>query len=336
MNVRAIGIWGLAITAALLCRPAPAEPPARQGAAASQPGRPGRLGAAPPGTHGVPGTPPTLRPEEIERRISAEEREKLGLPEPDWVAKYGKVHPDVRAILETGQMPWKRFKGWEPIGFEGTAYVAVYLRREKKDGETPTAMRGDVKRLQTLVLTHLLASEFYVWYEFESTPGILGFVTAAGLERLTKDPDVTAVALDDRPPPERPTPIISDDLPPATAGDPATQPAHGRFWGSGGKVEADVYRALALHHRVYVTSAIDQAAIEDEDERMPGWARQVEDAVLSRLTANEFWVWSRTGIHSRGGPRIRGLVNAKGLQKLVSCPELTAVALNRRLEGAPR
>lgn len=107
-GVRALVVVALVVAVVIVAR-------------AGDPGTPQRKGAAPPGTHGLRGKPPVLRPEQIEKQISRAEREVLGLARPSWVAPHGKVHPDVRAILETGEMPWLRFKGWHRTGFERTA-----------------------------------------------------------------------------------------------------------------------------------------------------------------------------------------------------------------------
>ncbi|MFH1418490.1 MAG: hypothetical protein ABII12_09440, partial [Planctomycetota bacterium] len=169
-------------------------------APSTQPGR-DRPGAAPPGTHGVPGLPPVLRPEEIEKRIPAEEREALGLDEPTWLAR-GKVHPDVRAILETGEMPWLRFRGYVVEPIHGTAYVAVYLRHEQQGDRTSKENQAAIKKLQSRVLSRLTAAEFSTFYAFKNRAALLGFVSKDGLTKLENDADVIAIGLDDKPLPE--------------------------------------------------------------------------------------------------------------------------------------
>ncbi|MFH1745954.1 MAG: hypothetical protein ABIG44_02805 [Planctomycetota bacterium] len=275
-----------------------------------------RPGAAPPGTHGVPGNPPGLRPEEIEKRISPEEREKLGLPEPTWVARHGKVHPDVRAVLETGQMPWLRFKGWSPIGFEGTAYVAVYLRHEPQDKQSSLEKQVAIKEVQKRVLSKLTAAEFSTVYIFKNTASILGYVNSAGLAKLAADQDVIAVGLDDTPLPEDPPQAMGNE--------------YSRGWR--GKVEIGVYEALEKSPDGYVYVIVGARVpqgpgpFDEAYEAMKSETRQLQDRILSALNADEFRLRGRP---LSGGPL--GYANAAGLAKLTKHLDVNGIGLNQAI-----
>ena len=275
-----------------------------------------RLGAAPPGTHGVPGDPPHLRPEEIENRISPEERERLGLPEPTWVAQHGKVHPDVRAVLETGQMPWLRFKGWAPMGFEGTAYVAVHLRHERKGKHSSKESQATLKEVQRRILSKLTAAEFSVVHIFKSTAGILGYVNSEGLAKLAQDPYVLAVTLDEQPVPEDPPPVRRG-------------PGERR-----GKVNVNVYKALerATGGYVFILVTLERVQHEAVWDRQVAAVQAVYERVLSGLSADEFMV----RVRARGFPSMHGHASAAGLRKLANNPDVVLVALPRPLIPVPR
>lgn len=275
-----------------------------------------RPGAAPPGTHGVPGTPPILRPEQIEKRIPPEEREKLGLPEAAWVAQHGKVHPDVRTVLETGQMPWLRFKGWEPIGFAGTAYVAIYLRDAPRHDAAAEEHGTAVKEIQARVLSRLTAANFAAVFLFGKTAGMLGYVDAEGLAKLAKDPDVLAVGLDDCPVPEWP-PAPKRQPPPKS---PPRGPVERR-----GKVELSVYEALeqSADGYVEVTVSVPHVPLGPDFTWTAFDAREAErrkaqDRVLMSLTAGEFRLKARSSF-------LDGWINASGLSKVADNADVRAV-----------
>ena len=259
--------------------------------------------------------PPGLRPEEIEQRISPEERERLGLPEPTWVAQHGKVHPDVRVVLETGQMPWLRFKGWWLSGFEGTSYVAVYLRHEPHGKPTSVENRAAIKQVQTRVLSRLTAVEFSVVHMFKSTAGILGYVNIAGLAKLAADKDVIAVGLDDQPLPKDPPPAMGHEY------------ARGRR----GKVVAGAYEALEKSTDGYVSVVIVGARVPlgpgpfaEAYAAQKAEQRKLQDRVLATLTAEEFRVRTR-------GAVLAGYANAAGLAKLANHPDVNHIRLREAI-----
>ena len=292
------------------------------GGATSEPAARGRPGAAPPGTHGVPGTPPHLRPDQIEKRISPDERERLGLAERTWVAQHGKVHPDVRDVLQTGEMPWLRFKGWAPIGFEGTAYVAVYLRDEQRGRADSPENQAAIKGLQARVLSRLTAAEFSVVYTFRNTAGVLGYVSSEGLGKLVKDQDVVAVGLDDKPLAEDPPRAVHEPGPPPKRGE-RPRPTE---WV--GKIEAQVYKALEKDASGYVFvivgvpgAGVGSGPFEQTYDARQGERRAAQDRVLSALTAEEFRARTR-------GAVLTGYASAGGLKKLAEHPDVVAVGLD--------
>jgi hypothetical protein len=252
----------------------------------------------------------------IEEIVPPERREKLGLDNAGWTQEHGKVHPDVYKALEKAEKVRKR--GWpDPVGFAGTVYVQVHLGYEQKGKRNSAENKAAIRQLQRKVLSQISAADFYVEYPFETLPGILGYVTRAGLEKLESHPDVVAVCLDQKPFPKRPPHVYAEDLPPLAPGDPSTQPAQGRFWGSGGKVEKEVYQVLGTQERVFVLVGL----VHNPDRQEGGDRKQIGDRVLSVLTAEEFWLSSRTD-HS-----LHGRVTRSGLQKLDEHPEVYHVRI---------
>lgn len=291
--------------------------------------------------HVLAARPPEVDPNELGTRyaksraefVPPEEREALGLDDTKWTKQHGKVHPDVYAALDKAEKvtePWR-----DPAGLSGTAYVQVQLKYARQDKPGSAADRAAIKRLEDKLLSGLTSAEFYVEYPMQTAPGVLGYATRAGIEKLKSATDVTAICLDERPFPERPNPVTRDDLPAARAGDPATQPAQGRFWGNGGKVEADVYRALALHERVFVMVSLREATADERLADQVGKGRAIEEPVLKALSAREFWLQYRTAIRSSSGPLLMGEVTKEGLEKLVARPEVDGIGLTQRFVIAP-
>ncbi len=310
MNVRAVGIWGLAIVTAVLGAPAPAQPPARRDPA------PGPSREMDPN---VIGTRYAQSEKEI---VPPEEREKLGLDDASWTKRYGKVHPDVYAALEKAEKvrePWL-----DPVGFAGTVYVQVQLKQEQKGKTDSAENKAAIKQLERNVLGQVTAAQFYVVYPFQSAPAILGYASRAALEKLGSDADVVAIRLDDKAFPRHSAPVTKADLPAGKSGEPSTGPAQGRTRESGGKVETDVYRALAACERVFVIVNLkDTRTHEPLTKERDEENRNIQDWVLSALTAEEFWLTSRAPY-----PTVDGLVNAQGLSKLANDPAVEGVGLS--------
>lgn len=259
------------------------------------------------------------QPGEIRQVVPPEEREVLGLMETAWTRIHGKIHPDVYAILETDDRPWPR-----PVGYEGTVYAEVHLRHEPKGKIDSLENQAAIHELQGRILSQLTAAEFYVEYPFRTHPGILGYVNRAGLEKLKAIPDVTAVCLDDKPFPQRPERVFKEDLPPLEPDDPSIQRAGGRFFGSGGKAEIEVWQALGLHERVFVMVQLTfTRADEPLGTELSAHISDVETRVQSVLTAHEFWVQGRT----TSFPRLHGLVNVEGLRKLENHPDVQRIGM---------
>ncbi len=257
--------------------------------------------------------------------VPPEEREALGVDDTGRTGQYGKVHPDVYKALDKAESvkePWL-----DITGHAGTVYVQVHLRHQQSDRPGSPENKAAIKALGSKVLSQLTAAEFYVEYPFQTLPGILGYATRTGIEKLKTNPDVVAVCLDDKPFPERPQAVTKADLPPPEAGEPATQPAQGRFWGSGGKVAAEVYRALGLYERVDVIVIMQDRPAEECLEKEIGRGRAIEEPVLGSLTAEEFWVRGRAPIGSAHGLFLDGRLTSAALRKLEDHAHVRAVGL---------
>lgn len=264
------------------------------------------------------------RPRDTRRIVPPEERETLGLNDITWTKEQGKIHRQVYTALENDERPWPR-----PVGFEGTVFVQVHLKHEQVGKTDSPENKAAIKQLQSSVLSQLTAADFHVEYEFHTVPGLLGYVNRAGLDHLKDCAEVVAVCLDDKPMPKRPPHVTKADLPALKPGDPSTQPAEGRFWGNGGKVDAAAYQAVALHGRVFVGLTVEEHASQPDSP--PEAARQLEaesrrsvQAVLSGLTADEFWLQGAFSNHAGG------MVNMQGLVRLQNHPGVRNVGLDSR------
>jgi len=271
-------------------------------------------------------------PKELRQVIPPAEREALGLNDTGWTGRHGKVHPNVYEALDKQDELIRRdpfmagYQHGRGVGFEGAAYVQVHLKHEQKGKRDSAGNKAAIKALQSKVLSQLSAAEFYVEHPFQTLPGILGYVNRAGLEKLKANADVVAVCVDDKPFPRRPAPVFKVELPPLKPGDPATEAAQGRFWGSGGKVEREVYQALGIYERVRVTVGM-RCPSEGSPEQKPGIARDIEDRVLAAMTAHEFRLSTRTPIGSLGSACLTGWVNVEGLKKQENQPEVEHVGM---------
>ena len=255
--------------------------------------------------------------------VSPEEREALGLDDISWTRRHGKVHPDVYKALEKAERIGERAKKareayLDPAGYAGMVYVQVRLKHEQKGRADSAENKAAIKQLQDKVLSQLTAAEFFVRYTFEMVPGILGHARRSAVEELGANPDVVAVCLDDKPFPRRPEPVRKADLPPLEPGDPSTQPAQGRFWGSGGKVEAAVYQALGMHERVFVIAGLNVPNASPLSDEGIAETREIANRVLADLTASEFWAENK-------GEFLCGRVNNAGLAKLARHPDVEGV-----------
>lgn len=267
--------------------------------------------------------------------VPGEQREALGLDDTTWTKQYGKAHPDVYEALkkaeEIGERAKKAREAYlDPAGFGGKVYVQVHLKHEQKGKASSTRNKAAIKRLQTEVLSQLSAAEFYARYPLQTLPGILGYADRTALEKLKANPDAVAICLDDKPFPEQPPHVFKADLPPIKPGDPAAQVAEGRLWGSGGKVEREVFQALGIHERVFVIVILNapRRTVPLSDEVLTE-NRVIENKVLSSLTADEFWLQARTRT-------LFGLVNKDGLTRLENHPEVRCVGMEDAMIPVPR
>lgn len=259
--------------------------------------------------------------------VSPQEREALGVENTDWTRKFGKVHLDVYKSLDKAERitePWV-----DSSGHTGTVYVQVQLKHEQRGKPDSAEDKAAVRELQSRVLSRLTAAEFYAVYAFETLPAVLGYTTRIATEKLRTDADVLAVCLDEKPMPRPTGRIASEDLPPASQGDSTPRAPDG-------KVQPDVYRAVALKERVFVIVRLKERPLEAAVQPQLGVARSVEERLLSSLSADQFWVNWRTPVGStKKAPSLMGFVNSSGLDALQEHPLVEGVALDQRLRLEP-
>lgn len=257
-------------------------------------------------------------------RVSPKEREAMGLPAPTWVATDGKVQKAVREAFEEQKKLIERdpHMAWvqpdRPAGFEGTAYVDVYLSHEPKGKPKSEENHAAIKQVQKRILAKLTAAEFSLVFAFENTAGLVGYIDEAGLAKLVSDPTVVAIGLDDQARPEDP-PIAMHESGPAVKR--REQPASTEMVG---KVEAAVYKALEKSDDGYVFVIVPTGAthVERTEAEYQAEAHRIQHGVLSALNAEEFKA------RCRGGSLYAGYVNGAGLTKLAARPEVVGVGLN--------
>jgi hypothetical protein len=258
--------------------------------------------------------------------VAPDEREALGLDDIHWTKQHGKVHPDVYKALDKAERitePWL-----DVSGHTGTVYVQVQLKHERRGKADSAENRAAVRELQSRVLSHLTAAEFYAVYAFETLPAVLGYTSRIATEKLRTDADVLAVCLDEKPMPRPTGHVASEDLPPPEQGESAP----GRC---AGVVHPDVYRAVALNGRVFVMIALKLGSAEPGVDSGLGLARSVEGRLLSSLSADQFWVNWRAPIGSTRPPGLMGFVNHSGLERLQNHPLVELVMLDQRLQVDP-
>ncbi len=328
MNAKAVGIWGLAALSVALCSWALAEPPMPQSRPARAPGRPATQPAPPSqpvlnavGVELPPGTPPEL---EIRGResVPAAERGAMGVPEPTWVKKEGKVHPDVRRALARQDYLDKNLErapdwvdvidGEGPEAFFGYVYVVVYLEGGVKEKATTSAGRGAIRQLQDSVLSKLTAVDFRGWFRFPDRPALLGYVNEAGLKKLADNKDVRAIGLDDKPYPE------ADQ-------EQVYQHGSAKINGVLPKVHPAVEQAFERLPEVLVAVSIEgpDVCMGDRTPSTFRRGRALDDRVLGRLSALE------ANVTSLGDDVLffEGWLTKAGLSKLANDRDVKAMQL---------
>jgi hypothetical protein len=118
--------------------------------------------------------------------------------------------------------------------------------------------------------------------------------------------------------------VTKEDLPPGQPGDPV-----GRV-GPAGKTEANVYRALATHGRVFVIVNF-RFACGGPIRQSGGQGRAAEDRALADLSADGFWIMARAAVNGISGPHLMGYASIEGVRKLESQSEVGGIGL----EGPP-
>jgi len=262
-------------------------------------------------------------PTKTRRIISREEREALGLKPHTWL---GVVDPEVYTRLDRLKETVANLRDRLSENKDDQAFDL--LHKIRFDDAVYVQVRIKSKDAQRRVLAALKASEFRAPYVFNDSAGLTGYVTKEGAEKLAKHPDVLGVCLDDHPLVQRGKVITKDDLPPETGGTRAsTQPGVAE-----GKVDPDVYRALDLTERVYVTIHLradslphltGRAQVVQRERAI----RQIQVRVLSSgITADEFWVWGRSGLTSA----LSGHITREGLEKLLNEADVGRIYLQQR------
>jgi hypothetical protein len=269
--------------------------------------------------------------------VSPEEREKLGLTPHTWT---GVVHPDVYPKLDQLKATVASLK--HRLVEEGDKEAWPQLRRVKFEGTVFVQVQLKNKDAQRRVLASLKATEFHPRFLFDGAPGFLGYVTKEGLDKLGKHADVVGVCLDDKPLVESgPKHVLKNDLPPPKPGDESSEHPGVKE----GKVDPDLYRAFDLSDRVDVIitfrsdglpGLIDSPSIQEsraQGQRHEQAVVQLQNRVLSNLSADDFWLWTRY-LNSAGA---FGWITQEGLQKLSRQPEVQRINMQRstRLLGLP-
>ncbi len=289
-------------------------------------------------------------PEKTRPVVSRVEREQLGLVAKTWD---GVVQPEVYTTLHGLNETIERLRNTNTgkairtlfgVQFKGTVCVQVSLKSD---------LQGKaLLEVQRRVLGSLTAAEFHVRQLFERSAGLVGNVSQEGLDKLANHPDVVGVCLDDQPLPECPPVVYGNRLPDAEPGKHDHAPGvkdkqvggklyeafkaseQGRVLAGGLLVEPQMVTLGASERgRVFVL-----VALESEEEPLPqlthvpgemhqrGLARdaavrKLQERVLSTLSADEFWLWTRLG------SGFAGYLNRQGLEKLCKHPEVKGTGL---------
>ncbi len=263
--------------------------------------------------------------------VSLEDRERLGLNDKTWK---GVVHPDVSKAFDHLKIqpedPIKRFKFNFRQRFRGTVYVQLHLKHAVVGQPASVANETAIAAVQERVLNSLTAAEFHLAQKFSDIPGMIGYATREAIAKLAVHNEVVGVCLDDKPIPERPAVLYGNRLPP-TPPDLVVPPGT-----SSRKASLKVYQALTMRETVFIvvglapkTGSIPKLT-EAPEKRKEQWeirdaaVRELQDRVLSTVTAEDFQLTSRLG----GSKAIAGFVSRKGLKKLLSHPEVRDVFLD--------
>lgn len=234
--------------------------------------------------------------------IPAAEREALGLSARSWAG--GKVQPEVSRSFQQGS------SAHVPFWFEGRVYVQVQLRHEPQGAADSPANISAIRQRQSTVLRSVTAADFAVMYCFRTHPGVLGYVTRTGVDRLASHADVVAISLDDKPYPRLPERITADQLPPPTSAPSREHP----------KVHEAVFRALEREERVFVMvdMAYDRTRRHSRDE-----VSAIEDRALRAVTAHDVFV-TTFGV---SGPSFSGYATQTAIGVLSEHPDVARIKL---------
>ncbi len=278
-------------------------------------------------------------PQKTRTVVSRSDRDRLGLNERTWT---GIIHPDVStAFLKQGQLPedpMERVRFESRIQFKGSVYVQVHLRHTTIGRADSNENKAAIDRVQRRVLDGLTATEFHVTQKLTEIPGLLGFANQAGLAKLAQNPDVIGVCLDDKPMPDGLAVIYKNQFPDVKPKDVLIPPGASNM-----KAEWQVRAALKQSDRVLVLVNLRSAGeplpalTHIRSKSLEQWeareraVRDLQDRVLSTLTAEDFWLNTRLG----GSSGFAGYVNSEGLKELLENPEVKGVGLDFRI-GLPK
>jgi hypothetical protein len=260
-------------------------------------------------------------PDRTRSQVSRAERESLGLANKDWE---GVLHPDVLKTFERTKENDVDPLGW--IRFPDTVYVQVHLN---VDG---AASKKVIRGVQARVLDELKAAEFQLMHRFQSRAGLIGHASEEAIAKLAKHRDVLGICLDNQPLPMHPPVVFEDEFSSSGTGKFADEP------GLRNGVDVKVYQALEQSDRVYVLVSFKGDDLPDLTH-VPGElgqrlrerkrvVRAVQNRILSKVTANEFWLWNRLRDLA---PGFYGYVNRAGMEKLWKDPLVVGICLEGRI-----
>ncbi len=168
----------------------------------------------------------------------------------------------------------------------GIAYVAITLKLDAQETAGPEQIEASVKNVQDQVLARILPGGFDLLHRFQTAALLVGRIDAAGLAQLGTEPDLVAVA-----------------------------PS---------KIEADVFAKLqsSAEGTVYVTATLRPVGQEapTPEQRAPS-VEKIQGEVLAKMASGQFQVGYQFGTTAI----LRGHVNAAGLAKLATDPEIVGV-----------
>ena len=259
--------------------------------------------------------------------VSPAERETLGLTDVSGRKPSERIDPAIRAELEA-----KKSRVAPPgVPFPRWSYVEVQFRHRQAGKPNSEENKKLIRAEQNAILNSLSAAHFALCWRARTLPGFVGYIDQEGLDKLEQRRDVTAVILDPKAIPDAPTIICEHMLNPETAGRFGTEPGVKE-----GRIDADVYRALAQSENGYVfvivglntkslpAPADDQRGRAIESATGEADVDAAQTRVLSMLSPADFMVRNRDL-----GPGLTGFATREGLLNLIDHPNVNGIELER-------